>query len=385
MKLPIRCWIFFSLMCTTSLSVATPTQADPFCLPAGTGCEHIIVVEHPKWSQLAVTVRTESRRWRRADPSGLGFAFIGLERQKPTLLSVQSPETLRTKGEPVGHTWMGLAAHTKGPLAEGGLVLAAATKSGSYGGRWSKPKARVEFFTWDLKSPTPKLKRCRIESTPEIEQAGGADLNAIAIASNGDVYASKFGKYFGSLDDATFATANNLTVVQEFRPGSVYLSRRGVEPWVEVAASIPGANGLFLSANEQRIAINSYLKGVVLVLQRDPTTGLFSSPQTVVLSGGYGPDNLSSLGPNSAAALATPKIRAAFATLFGSLFGSTFGIRPPADVWQVDVVNSTDQPRKLLEIPAGKGLFSVATKFGDWWLCGQIMGPGIYCIPVETK
>lgn len=373
-----------------AISTIRISAADSFLLEAGTGCEHIVVASSPEHPPVAITTRTEHRAFRRAPEESLGFAFLGLKSGYPVLLGTQSPEDFPPlKGKTIEpHTWQALDWSPACSLAGGRELLAVAGTSGRYNGNNSKPQPCVEFFVWDRKHARtrPRLKRFeKLDSTPLLSSGCGTNINALVLSGNGDVYASV-------LSPNPFARLNVICESLRMNPGckqllpnSIYLWRPGMDCWIRVARGIPTANGLYLAMDGRTLCVNSFSKRAIIRFARDKTTGLLSQPETCYLPTRNNPDNLSSLDNYRASAMATPGLQSGGALLLGGIFGTNLGLRPSATIWEIDTRDRPLRPKIVGNATANHGVFSDATRFGNWWLCGNMLGEGIHCMPIAPQ
>lgn len=357
----------------------------PFLLQSGSGCEHSVVATLPNGRPVAITSRTEHRGFRKAPKSSLGFAFIGIKSGVPVLLGEQPPDSFPIlDGDATWHTWQALDWSNEGPLAEHGALLAAAPTVGRYEGTNSRPRPRVEFFTWS-QTARDQLKRCKMPTTPFLGVSSKYNINAITLAKNGDVYASVLGKKLMSGIRVVCEEVEINPSSTKIEPNSVYLWRPGWKIWKRVASGIPTANGLYLSGDGKVLLTNSFVRRSVVVFARNVKSGLLSHSHTIQLNKHHNPDNLSPLDASRASVMATPGILSGTALVLGGCFGTHFGLRPTATILEIDSKRSVGQPRSAGRVPMGIGVFSDATLFEGWWLCGQMIGNGIYCMPATEK
>ncbi len=357
-----------------------------FQLNSGTGCEHIVVGRGLDYKPLAITSRTEHRGFRKSPEDKLGFAFIGLASGKPILLGTQSPECFPPlkdiRVQP--HTWQGLDWNPDCKFAgKHGLIAAAPTMSRFNDGT-SKPFSIVEFFTLENREGRVGLKRYERESTPLLSSGARTNINAITLASNGDVYVSVID--INPLKGGTPVAVNepvcpSSTILEK---NAVYLYKYEVNKWIRVARSIPAANGLYLAEDGKTLCVSSFSKGRVAYFSREPSTGLLSNYRSHSLGYLNSPDNLSPIDGTRASAMTTPGLLSGIALGLGALLSSDFGLHPSATIFEVDSRNHLAPRRPLGTVPWGQGAFSAATRFGDWWLCGKMIGEGIYCMPTTS-
>lgn len=394
MSLPVskmRCILplIVNLLAWLAMPLARSAATEAFLLDAGTGCEHSVVVSGSGTHALAVTTRTEHRAYQKAPPESLGFAYLGLKRGRPVLLGTQSPDSFPPlKGKEIeSHTWQALDWNPGCDLADGRELLAVAGTSGRYNGRNSKPRPCVEFFVWDRKNGKvgPRLKRLeKQDSTPFLSAGRKTNINALVLASNGDVYASVLGLNVFSRFNAVCENVPVDPEAKRHQTNSIYLWRPGMTCWTRVASGIPMANGLYLAGDGRTLCANSFWKSAVIQFARNQATGLLSQPETCYLPARNNPDNLSRLDDSRASAMATPRFQSGAALVLGGILGTTLGIHPPAAIWEIDTKEQTLRPKIVGSVPAKHGVFSDATRFGDWWLCGKMLDEGIYCLPATS-
>jgi SMP-30/Gluconolactonase/LRE-like region len=370
------------------VALASACARQPSLLHVGPGPEDMVLASWPDAAGASSEVVVTSLAARRRcddSPKAKGFLFIGLRDGRPEMLS-EVPQV--PKGAEQLGPWQGLYWQPHGAFAGGRGVLAATRTS-----RW-RPRTlwfskfnyvggAVDFFTWSADHPrgAPALERLPIDVPTLTDGRVNFNFNAVALASDGTLYASVMSLGGGPavVVDPPREHAPEAAVER----GALYVWRPGWPAWRLVVEELAGANGIALSADESRLFVNSAGSHRMLEFQREADGRLAAQYVTHMLPLGSAPDNLKLVSDGRLVATGTPcGVQTGLYLLFENCLGVSLGASPRGIAWVWSPTDGRPDGVELLRWPRTFVGPSTTVRLGDWWLGSQMVDDGIAYRPV---